>query len=49
VEVDPASRFYDTFGAWEIADIEKLPMAERQRRNRIYDSYAPGKTEKESP
>ena len=39
VEVDPASRFYDTFGAWEIAEIEKLPMEERQARNRIYDRY----------
>ena len=39
VEVDPASRFYDTFGAHEIAEIEKLPMEERQARNRIYDHY----------
>ena len=42
VEVDPASRFYDTFGAHEIADIEKLPLEERQARNRIYDHYAEG-------
>ena len=42
VEVDPASRFQDTFGAHEIADIEKLPMEERQQRNRIYDNYAQG-------
>ena len=28
--MDPASRFYDTFGAWEIAEIEKLPERERQ-------------------
>ena len=41
VEVDPASRFEDTFGAHEIADIEKLPYEERTRRNRIYDHYAP--------
>ena len=41
VEVDPASRFLDTFGAHEIADIEKLPAEERKRRNRIYDHYAP--------
>ena len=41
VEVDPASRFYDTFGLHEIEDIEKLPLAERQRCNRIYDNYAP--------
>ena len=39
VEVDPASRLYDTFGAYEIADIEKLPLAERMARNRIYDGY----------
>ena len=39
VEVDPASRFYDTFGAHEVAEIEKLPLEERQRRNRIYDTY----------
>ncbi len=42
VEVDPASRFFDTFGAHEIADIEKLPLEERQARNRIYDDYAKG-------
>ena len=41
VEVDPASRFVDTFGAHEIADIEKLPPEELKRRNRIYDHYAP--------
>ena len=40
VEVDPASRLYDTFGAYEIAEIEKLPREERIRRNRIYDGYA---------
>ena len=39
VEVDPASRFLDTFGCHEIADIEKLPAEERIRRNRIYDDY----------
>ena len=42
VEVDPASRFMDTFGAHEIADIEKMPLEERKRRNRIYDGYAAG-------
>lgn len=42
VEVDPASRFEDTFGAHEIAEIEKLPMEDRQQRNRIYDHYAEG-------
>ena len=40
VEVDPASRFEDTFGYHEIAEIEKLPTEERARRNRIYDHYA---------
>ena len=40
VEVDPASRFVDTFGYHEIGDIEKLPLEERMRRNRIYDHYA---------
>ncbi len=43
VEVDPASRFLDTFGSHEIAEIEKLPLEERRRRNRIYDHYAPGR------
>lgn len=41
VEVDPASRFMDTFGAHEIADIERMPLEERKRRNRIYENYAP--------
>ena len=41
VEVDPASRFEDTFGLHEIADIEKLPLEERKRMNRIYDTYHP--------
>jgi hypothetical protein len=40
VEIDPASRLYDTFGAYEIADCEKLPMEERVARNAIYDIYA---------
>ena len=40
VEADPASRFEDTFGLHEIADIEKMPLEERKRRNRIYDTYA---------
>ena len=42
VEVDPASRFADTFGYHEIADIERLPMADRQKMNRIFDRYAEG-------
>jgi len=41
VEVDPASRFFDTFGAHEVAEIEQLPLEERLRRNRIYDDYYP--------
>lgn len=45
VEVDPSSRFHDTFGAYEIADIEKLPQEEKLTRNRIYDRYAPRETE----
>jgi len=40
VEVDPASRFEDTFGFHEIAEIEQLPLEERRSRNRIYDRYA---------
>ena len=39
VEVDPASRLFDTFGGYEIAEIEELPYEERIRRNRIYDDY----------
>ena len=39
VEVDPAARFHDTFGAYEIAEIEKLSPEERQARNRIYEHY----------
>lgn len=39
VEVDPSSRFFDTFGAYEVAEIEKLPPEERAARNRIYDGW----------
>ena len=39
VEVDPASRFFDTFGAYDVKDIERLPMEERQKRNDIYQDY----------
>ena len=42
VEVDPAARFYDTFGAYEIAEIEKLPMEERQARNAVYAGWRAG-------
>lgn len=43
VQVDPVSRMKDTFGVYEIEDAEKLPMEERRRKNRIYDTYAPEK------
>lgn len=39
VEAEPSSRFYDTFGYYEIEEIEKMPWDERKRRNRIYDFY----------
>ena len=39
VEVDPASRLYDTFGAYDIAGADRLSPEERARRNRIYDNY----------
>lgn len=39
VQVDPISRLYDTFGAYEIEDAEKLPLEERRERNQIYRSY----------
>jgi hypothetical protein len=42
VEVDPASRLYDTFGVYEIADAQKLPPDERARRNRIYEKFGAG-------
>ncbi|MBR3431476.1 MAG: hypothetical protein IKG87_15395 [Clostridia bacterium] len=40
VEADPAARFFDTFGAYEIAEIERLPEEEKQARNRIYEHYS---------
>ena len=39
VEIDPLSRLYDTFGAYDIAGAEKLSEQERTARNRIYDSF----------
>lgn len=39
IEVDPIARMYDTFGVYEIADAQRLPVEERRRRNRIYDFY----------
>ncbi|NLN47157.1 MAG: hypothetical protein GX153_11435 [Clostridiaceae bacterium] len=40
VEVDPTSRLVDTFGVYEIADAQKLPLEEREKKNRIYDPLA---------
>lgn len=40
VEIDPTSRLYDTFGAYDIAGAQKLSPEERAARNRIYDTYA---------
>ncbi|MDR3120802.1 MAG: hypothetical protein LBU58_05655 [Clostridiales bacterium] len=40
VEIDPTSRLYDTFGAYDIAGAQKLSPGERAVRNRIYDTYA---------
>ncbi|MBQ0000331.1 MAG: hypothetical protein KBT01_02170 [Clostridiales bacterium] len=39
VEVDPVSRMVDTFGVYEIADAEKLPLEERLERNKIYKNW----------
>ena len=41
VEVDPVSRLYDTFGAYDIAGADRLSPEERARRNNIYDTFAP--------
>lgn len=38
VEVDPASRFYDSFGAYEVDVIERLPLEERKARNDLYNT-----------
>ncbi|MBO6166463.1 MAG: hypothetical protein J6O17_08895 [Eubacterium sp.] len=40
VELDPTSRLYNTFGAYDIAGCDKMSPEERKRRNRIYDDYA---------
>jgi hypothetical protein len=40
VEIDPLSRLYDTFGAYDIAGADKLSDKERESRNRIYDFFA---------
>lgn len=39
VEVDPASRLYDTFGSYDIAGAQKLSPEERAKRNKIYDEF----------
>lgn len=39
VEVDPVSRMYDTFGAYEIAQVDKLSWEDRVKMNRIYDNW----------
>lgn len=39
VEVDPASRLYDSFGSYEISEIQKLSLQERSERNKIYKDY----------
>ena len=39
VMVDPTSRLVDTFGAYEIADAQRLDPEERARRNRVYDGF----------
>jgi hypothetical protein len=39
VEIDPLSRLYDTFGAYDIAGADRLPAAQRAQRNKIYESY----------
>jgi hypothetical protein len=36
VEVDPASRLYDMFGAYDIAGADRLTPEERAQRNKIY-------------
>ena len=40
VELDPTSRLFNTFGAYDIAGCEKLSLEEKEKRNRIYDHYA---------
>ena len=39
VEVDPASRLYDSFGSYEISEIQRLSPEERAERNKIYKEY----------
>lgn len=44
VEVDPVSRMLDTFGVYEIAEAEKIPMEERKRMNKVLERYIVNKT-----
>lgn len=39
VEAEPAANLYDTFGSFEIEEIQKLPPEELAERNRIYAHY----------
>ena len=39
VEIDPASRLKNTFGAYDIAGCEALSREEKKKRNRIYKDY----------
>ena len=39
VEADPLSRLYDTFGGYEISDVQMLSLEELKKRNRIYDNF----------
>ena len=40
VEVDPTNRLEATFGVYDIAQAQRLPVETRQEKNRIYDYYA---------
>ncbi len=39
VEVDPLSRLYDTFGAYDIAGADAMSPEQRAQRNKIYESF----------
>lgn len=39
VEAEPSARLFDTFGAYEIDEIQKMDVQELERKNRIYDYY----------
>ncbi|MCR5735676.1 MAG: glycoside hydrolase family 76 protein [Lachnospiraceae bacterium] len=43
VELDPASRLKDTFGAYDIEGCEKLSKEEKKVNNRIYDHWPESK------